>query len=429
VTALRRDLHAIVRAGIDAVEPGALVMRALADDPELTAADRFRVLAAGKAAAAMAAGASRTLGHRIFSGLIVATRPIAVAPPFETIAAGHPLPTAASELAGRRALALAASTAAHDRFLCLLSGGASALLAVPAPGISLDDKQQATRMLLMAGADITALNCVRKHLSQIKGGGLALRSAAGCHTLAISDVVGDDPAVIGSGPGVPDGSRFHDAVETLRRFGGIEAYPDAVRRRLLAGERGMLPETLAPGDPRAARATAAIIGSRMTAMDGACGAAERMGYRVVRIEEPIVGEARHAARDYVRRIAAQSRNVDGPLCIVSSGETTVRVTGAGKGGRNHEFVLAAAEDVQAFGRDVLLASVGTDGIDGPTDAAGAVADGSTIERARRLALDLQASLADNDSHAFFAALGDLVVTGETGTNVGDLQVFLRGRSG
>ena len=429
MTALRRDLHAIVRAGIDAVEPGALVMRALDADPELVAADRFRVIAAGKAAAAMAAGASRALGHRIASGLIVATTPIDVRPPFEAIAGGHPLPTAGSELAGRRALALAASAGPRDRLLCLLSGGASALLAAPAPGISLDDKQQTTRTLLLAGADITALNSVRKHLSQIKGGGLALRSAVGCHTLAISDVVGDDVAVIGSGPGVPDESRFHDAVEAVRRFGGIDAYPEAVRRRLLAGERGELPETLSPGDPRAARATAAIIGSRATAMDGACAAAARMGYRVVRIDDPVIGEARHAARDYVRRIAAQSRDVAGPLCVVSSGETTVRVTGAGKGGRNQEFVLAAAEDVQALGRDVLLASVGTDGIDGPTDAAGALADGSTIERARRLALDLHASLADNDSHAFFAALGDLVVTGETGTNVGDLQVFLRGPTG
>lgn len=427
MTALRRDFHAIVRAALDAAEPCALVMRALAADPEFAAGDRFRVVAAGKAAAAMAAGASRALNYRIASGLVVSTTPIAVAPPFESIAGGHPLPTAGSELAGRRALALAASTDSRERLLCLLSGGASALLAAPAPGITLDDKIETTRRLLLAGADITALNCVRKHLSQIKGGGLALRSSGGCHTLAISDVVGDDIAVIGSGPGVPDDSRFHDAVEALRRFGGIDAYPDAVRRRLLAGERGEFPETLAPGDARAARATATVIGNRMTAMEGACGAAERLGYRVVRIDEPVIGEARQAARDYVRRIAAQSRHVDGPLCVVSSGETTVRVTGAGKGGRNQEFVLAAAEDVQALGRDVLLGSVGTDGIDGPTEAAGALADGSTVERARRLALDLHASLDDNDSRTFFAALGDLVVTGETGTNVGDLQVFLRGR--
>jgi len=248
VTALRRDLHAIVRAGIEAAEPGALVMRALAAAPEFAAADRFHVLAAGKAAAAMAAGAARALGYRIASGLVVGTKPIEATAPFETIAGGHPLPTDGSARAGRRALALAASIDASGRLLCLLSGGASALLAAPAPGITLDDKKETTRRMLLAGADITALNCVRKHLSQIKGGGLALRSAAGCHTLAISDVVGDNVAVIGSGPGVPDDSRFHDAVEALRRFGGIDAYPDAVRRRLLAGERGEFPETLAPGD-------------------------------------------------------------------------------------------------------------------------------------------------------------------------------------
>lgn len=429
MTALRCDFDTIVRAGLDAVEPGALVMRALAADPEFAAGDRFHVLSAGKAAAAMAAGAVRALGYRIAGGLIVATKPLAVTPPFDTIAGGHPLPTAGSELAGRRALALAAATDGRDRLLCLLSGGASALLAAPAPGITLDDKKETTRRLLLEGADIAALNSVRKHLSQIKGGGLALRSAAGCHTLAISDVVGDDVAVIGSGPGVPDDSTFHDAVEALRRFGGIDRYPDGVRRRLLAGERGEFPETLSPGDARAARATAAIIGSRVTAMDGACAAAERLGYRVVRIDDAVVGEARQAARDYIRRIATEMRGFDGPLCVVSSGETTVRVRGAGVGGRNQEFVLAAAEDVHAFGRDVLLGSIGTDGIDGPTGAAGALADGSTVERARRLALDLNASLAANDSHTVFAALGDLVVTGETGTNVGDLQVFLRGRSG
>jgi glycerate 2-kinase len=429
VTALRRDFHTIVRAGIDAVEPGALVIRALEADPEFAARDRFCVLAAGKAAAAMAAGASRALGYRIASGLVVGTTPIAVAPPFETIAGGHPLPTGGSERAGRRALALAASIGARDRLLCLLSGGASALLAAPAPGVTLDDKTETTRRLLIEGADIAALNCVRKHLSQIKGGGLAFRSPSGCHTLALSDVAGDDVAVIGSGPGVPDESRFRDAIEALRRFGGFDAYPDAVRRRLLAGDRGEFPETLKPGDERAATATAAVIGNRISAMDGACAAAKRLGYRVVRIDDPVIGEARQAARDYVRRIAARLRELDGPLCVVSSGETTVRVVGIGKGGRNQEFVLAAAEDVQALGRDVLLGSVGTDGIDGPTDAAGALADGSTVERARRLALDLHASLDDNDSYAFFAALGDLVVTGETGTNVGDLQVFLRGRSG
>jgi glycerate 2-kinase len=424
---LRDDVDVIVRAALDAVEPEALVARALEADPEIGRSERIRVLCAGKAAAAMAAGASRVLGRRVVSGLVVGTKLVDVPAPFEMMAGGHPLPTAASEQAGRRALALAASVEPGERFLCLLSGGASALMAVPAPGISLEDKTDTTRRLLMAGADITALNCVRKHLSGIKGGGLALRSTSGCHTLAISDVVGDDVTVIGSGPGVPDCSRFTDAIEALREFGGLDTYPVAVRQRLVAGERGEYPETLDPDHERAQRVTSTVIGGRLNAMDGACAAAERLGYRVVRIDEPIVGEARQAAREHIQRIIAWTRGLRGPICVVSSGETTVRVTGGGMGGRNQEFVLAAAEDVQALGREVLFASVGTDGVDGPTHAAGALADGSSVERARRLGLDRAAALNDNNSHAFFAALGDLVVTGETGTNVGDLQLFLRGR--
>ncbi|HEX9369288.1 MAG TPA: MOFRL family protein, partial [Vicinamibacterales bacterium] len=230
------------------------------------------------------------------------------------------------------------------------------------------------------------------------------------------------------GPGVPDGSRFSDALDVLRRFGGLDAYPPAVVERLRIGERGDLPETLKPSDPRAAEATAAVIGSRLNAMDGACAAARRLGYQVVRIDRPVVGDAQLAARDHVQGIAARIRTLDGPVCIVSSGETTVHVTGTGRGGRNQEFALAAAGELSAFGPDAVLASVGTDGIDGPTDAAGAVVDGTTFDRARRLGLDPAAFLRNNDSHTFFAALGDLVIMGRTGTNVGDLQVFLANRA-
>jgi glycerate 2-kinase len=421
---LRRDVEAIVRAGIDGVEPERLVVRALERDAGIQSADPVRIVCAGKAAAAMAAGAARVLGRRIVSGLVVGPEPIEVAPPFEMIAGGHPLPTADSERAGRRALAVAESAPPGERFLCLLSGGASALMAAPAAGVSLEDKKETTRRLLRAGADITALNSVRKHLSDIKGGGLALRSAAGCHTLAISDVVGDDLAVIGSGPAVPDASRFSDAIDALRRFGGLDAYPAAVLERLRAGERGAWPETLKPSDARAARATASVIGSRLNAMDAAGDAARRLGYRVVQIDRPIIGEARQAAHDHLREIAARTRNLDGPLCVVSSGETTVSVTGSGKGGRNQEFALAVVDELAALGADAVLASAGTDGIDGPTDAAGAFVDGGTLERARRSGLDPATFMRDNDSYTFFEALGDLFVTGRTGTNVGDLQVFL-----
>src|SRR5260221_7416751 len=276
---LRRDLDEIVRAAIDGVEPGRLVVRALAMDPEAAGSRGVRVLCAGKGAAAMAAGSARALGPRIVRGLIVSPEVADAAPPFESMIGGHPLPTADSERAGRRGVALAESVRPGERFLCLLSGGASALMAAPASGVSLEDKKATTIRLLRTGADITAFNGVRKHLSDIKGGGLARRSAAGCHTLAISDVVGDEIAVIGSGPGVPDGSRFSDALDALRRFGGLDAYPPAVVERLRIGERGDLPETLKPSDPRAAEATAAVIGSRLNAMDGACPAAPRLGYQ------------------------------------------------------------------------------------------------------------------------------------------------------
>lgn len=426
---LRRDLQAIVRAGIDGVDPGMLVARALERDGAAHGTETVRLLCAGKASAAMAAGAVIIFGRRIVGGLVVGPEPIELDPPiFDLIAGGHPLPTVESEVAGRRALALAGSVRPGERLLCLLSGGASALMAAPAAGISLADKTATTSHLLRAGADISALNCVRKHLSDIKGGGLARRSAAGCHTLAISDVVGDDLGVIGSGPGVPDATTYADAIDALRQFGGPGAYPVSVVARLEAGARGGVPETLKPSDPRAASATAAVIGGRREAMDAACAAARGLGYDAVRIDRPIVGEARRAAIDYVREIRERIASPNGPVCVVSSGETTVHVTGTGRGGRNQEFALAAAGGLAALGSDVALASVGTDGIDGPTDAAGAVVDRATLERARQLGLDPIDFLHRNDTYAFFDALGDLVITGRTGTNVGDLQILLALRS-
>ena len=430
---LRRDLQAIVRAGIEGVEPSRLVARALEREDDADGTGAVRVVCAGKASAAMAAAAGDILGRRIASGLVVGPEtvrrpaPCGPPPPFEMIAGGHPLPTVDSERAGRRALALAASVRPGERLLCLLSGGASALMAVPASGLSFEDKKATTSRLLRAGADITSLNCVRKHLSDIKGGGLARRSISGCRTLAISDVVGDDLAVIGSGPGVPDASRYADAIDALREFGGLDAYPAAVVERLRAGERGDIPETLKPSDARAAHATAAVIGSRRDAMDAACAAARGLGYDILLVDRPVVGEARLAAIDYVREISARMASLDGGLCVVSSGETTVRVTGAGTGGRNQEFALAAAGELAGLGPGIALASVGTDGIDGPTDAAGAVVDATTVERARRLGLDPVEVLRRNDSYACFQALGDLVVTGPTGTNVGDLQILVARR--
>jgi hydroxypyruvate reductase len=372
----------------------------------------------------MANAAARRFGSAIRAGLVIASEAVSVPAAFGLIVGGHPLPTAASEAGGRKALALAESTTADDTLLVLISGGASALMALPADGVSLDDKRATTQRLLRAGADIYALNTVRKHLSAIKGGWLAARAPRACHTLVISDVVGDDLSVIASGPTVADASTFADALALLRRFGGEDAYPGPVVARLRAGAAGTVPETPKPGDARLASSTTTIIGSRRDAMAGAATEAASLGFHVARMDDPVVGEARTTAVAHLRAVIARAAGAARPACIVSSGETTVHVTGHGRGGRNQEFALAAAEPLAQAGGGALIASVGTDGIDGPTDAAGAIADATTISRARAAGLSPDRALSDNNAYAFFDALGDLIHTGPTGTNVGDLQVIL-----
>jgi glycerate 2-kinase len=372
----------------------------------------------------MAAAAARHLGAHIRAGLVVASTPAPVPQGFELIVGGHPIPSTESERAGRLALELAAQVGADEPLLVLVSGGASALMAVPAPGLTLDDKRAATDRLLREGADIHALNTVRKHLSAIKGGWLAARAGGAVDAFAISDVVGDDPSFIASGPTVVDASRFQDALDVIRRFGGESVYPSAVVTHLRRGADGAIPDTPKPGDQRLARSRTTVIGSRRNAMAGAVAEAERLGYHVHRLDDAVVGEARTTAIAHLRTVLAQARGFARPACIISSGETVVHVTGRGRGGRNQEFALAAAELLHQTGSPLIVASVGTDGIDGPTDAAGAVADSSTTLRARAAGLQPARYLADNNAHAFFDALGDLIHTGPTGTNVGDLQVIL-----
>jgi glycerate 2-kinase len=374
----------------------------------------------------MAAAAARWLGPRIRAGLVIGASPAETPAGLESIVGGHPLPTAASEAAGRQALALAASITADETLFVLISGGASALMAVPADGITLDDKRATTQRLLRAGADIHALNTVRKHLSAVKGGWLAARSPGACHTLVVSDVVGDDLSVIASGPTVADASRFQDALDVLARCDGEAVYPPAVVARLRRGAAGadVVLETPKPGDPRLARTSTTIVGSRRDAMAGALAAATSLGYTILRLDDPVVGDARTIAVSHVRAALALAAGIGLPACIVSSGETTVHVTGAGKGGRNQEFALAAAGVLAELRASAIVASVGTDGIDGPTDAAGAIADPTTIARAHAAGLSPERYLDDNNAYAFFGALGDLIHTGPTGTNVGDLQVIL-----
>jgi hydroxypyruvate reductase len=337
---------------------------------------------------------------------------------------GHPLPTQGSVDAAARALAIAHDSGPNDLLVVLLSGGGSALMAMPAGGVSLADKQETARRLMANGADIHDLNTVRKHLSAIKGGQLAAASAAPVMTLAISDVVGDDVSVIASGPTVPDISTFADALAILTRRGGTDAYPSSIVARLRAGADGRIAETPSPDDPRLARATARIIGPQRGAVDGARAAAAGLGYHVIVIDAPVTGEARAAARAHVATVARMIGGRPRPLCVISSGETTVTVRGQGTGGRNQEFALAMAPLLTALGGETAGASIGTDGIDGPTDAAGAIVDGTTLSRAAALSLDPAGFLDDNNAYVFFDRLGDLVRTGPTNTNVGDLQVML-----
>lgn len=425
-------MRAIARAALAAVEPSLLVERALGRDP--LPPGPIRLLAVGKAAAAMALGAMRTIGDRVASGLVIGPSdpPVStLAPPLRFIRGDHPVPGHGSERAGREALDALSANGAHQDdpggfALVLLSGGASALMAVPADGLTLEDKQKTTDRLLREGVPIGELNAVRKHLSAVKGGWLAVASSMPVVTLAISDVVGDDPAVIGSGPTVADTSRFVDALAIVMAAGGRRAFPEAVVARLEAGARGTLTETPKPGDPRLARSRWMLIGGRFDAMAAATLEAGVRGYRTQVRNAPVIGDARHAAASWLRELTGRVGQ-PGHLCLVSSGETTVKVTGTGRGGRNQEFALATVETLAQLARPVALASVGTDGVDGPTDAAGAIVQSDTLSRAAAAGLPpASAFLANNDSYSFFSALGDLIKTGPTGTNVGDLQICLIG---
>jgi hydroxypyruvate reductase len=418
-----------VRAAIDGVDAGRLVQRAL-DDADvvgpLQRAQHVDVIAAGKAAGVMlnafASGSSAPVRSVLAIG---PERPALLPEGAEWRDGGHPLPTGDSVAAAIRALELAGGAAEGDLLLVLLSGGGSALMALPADGVTLTEKQQVARTLMAQGADIHELNTVRKHLSAIKGGQLAGATRGSTLTLAVSDVVGDDLSVIASGPTVPDDSTFARALDVLGDRGGHAAYPAAVVERLRRGAAGAVAETPKPGDARLARAAARVIGPQRGAIEGARQSAESLGYHVHVVREPVTGEARVAALDYVERLSAAARTQPRPLCIISSGETTVTVRGSGKGGRNQEFALALASTLGRLGPEVAAASVGTDGIDGPTDAAGAVVDDSTLARAAAAGLAAPDTyLAANNSYAFFSALGDLIRTGPTCTNVGDLQVIL-----
>jgi hydroxypyruvate reductase len=383
----------------------------------------IRLIAAGKAARPMADAFAQLFRGKV-TGALVAGPSIGHASlptDWQTLSPLHPFPDHVSVEAGVRALELARE-AGEGRLVVLLSGGASSMLCVPSEGLAVDDKRETARLLMDGGVPIHELNCVRKHLSAIKGGRLGALAGSSL-TIAISDVhhpVEDDPSVIGSGPTVPDATTFVTALEVVSP---LRAIPDRVRRHLERGAAGLVPETIKPDDPRLAQAEFHVIGNRRTALAGAAARAEALGYDVTILGDATRGEAREASKGFIERAARTATPVR-PVCVLAAGETTVHVTGHGRGGRNQEFVLAAVGRLNAFGPAVVLASAGTDGQDGPTDAAGAIADSETAVRAELKGLDEVRALANNDAYPFFASLGDLIFSGPTGTNVGDVQILL-----
>jgi glycerate 2-kinase len=432
---LRRDLATIIQAAIAAVDAARLVERALADQAMvamLRAARHVDAVSAGKAAAAMLAGfaAASPVAIRSMLGVGPVGPGVSAAtlPPGAAWQAGaHPVPDERSVAAARRVIDTAEATSPADLLVVLLSGGASAMMAMPAGELSLADKRRTNELLLRAGASIGELNIVRKHLSAVKGGRLAASAHGPVLTLAISDVVGDDLSTIASGPTVPDPTTFAQALDVLDRCGGRHLFPSPVIRWLTRGAGDPVTETPKPDHPRFERSLARVIGSRLTAVEGATRAAASIGYRIYPIEAPVVGEARLAGRALIEAASgALTLREATPLCIVASGETTVQVKGHGRGGRNQECALAMALTLETLGSPVVAASVGTDGVDGPTDAAGAIVDSTTLSRAAAAELIPEVYLNDNDTYTFFNNLGDLLRTGPTGTNVGDLQVILIG---
>jgi len=428
----RADLMRIFAAAVAAVEPRRVVDGIF--DGSLPGTDqiattieqarRVSLLAAGKAALGMTLATREKIGSKVHRALVVVPGPAAPQSEgeFSIMAAAHPTPDVSSEAAGRAALQFVADAQGDQLIVFLLSGGASSLMAVPAEGLILEHKVAVSLALMNSGASIHELNTVRRHLSAIKGGQMLLAARAKFLTVIISDVPGNDVATIGSGPTAADPTTYYDAIAILKRRGVWGRAPEAVRHHLERGVAGEVRETLKNDDSALQRACNVVVADNGTAVEAAYHRAAELGYEVDRYCD-LSGDANEAGRALGAYLCRLERK---RICVIAGGETVVKLKGRGKGGRAQQAALAAAVELASSGTNRRIAALfaGTDGIDGPTDAAGAIATPDTVTRAAEAKLDPQRALAGNDCYSFFKALGDLVITGPTGTNVADIFVGL-----
>lgn len=437
---LKLDARVILDSVLDAVDPCKAVHLHVTREGYFLKVDSHRydlreigrviVVGAGKASARMAVAIEEILGDFISDGLINVKyghgEPLKKITVWE---AGHPVPDQSGIEGTRRLLTFVEDARENDLVISLISGGGSSLLPLPASGIDLQAKQETTQALLQSGATIHQVNAVRKHISGVKGGRLAEAAApARVVTLLLSDVIGDDLDVIASGPTVPDTTTFATALDVLTLYNLTGHVPGNVLSHLEAGARGEKPETPKPGDPVFRNVVNVIVANNASAIQAAADKANSLGYTPLVLSSVVQGEAREVGRvmaAIAREISMTGRPVASPACVIAGGETTVTLKGKGVGGRNQELALAASLDLENTD-NILLLAAGTDGTDGPTDAAGAIVSGNTLSVARQLGLSARDYLNNNDSYHFFQSTGDLVMTGPTGTNVMDIILLLAG---
>jgi hydroxypyruvate reductase len=441
IAKMREHAMQIFQAGLQAVDPVEAIERHIRIEKDLLFIgdrqfdlkdfDRIVVVGAGKAVAPMAKAVEDLLEDRISDGVIVVKDEHGL--PLKKIKvceASHPVPDERGVKGTEEILSLVKKAGERDLVICLISGGGSALLIAPVGDISLEDKQNATKLLLACGATIHEFNTVRKHLSRAKGGRLAQMAYPSTVTsLILSDVVGDDLDVIASGPTVPDSSTFDDAEQILKGYGVWDQLASTVRSHLAKGSAGQIEDTPKSDNAAFQKCSQVLVGTNLQALKAASKTAEKLGYRPLILSSKVEGEAREVAKFYTaiaREVLSSEYPLKPPVCVLAGGETTVTLTGEGRGGRNQEFALAAALAIAGLDNVVIL-SGGTDGTDGPTDAAGAIADGTTVARALEKDLVPKDFLRRNDSYNFFQKLEDLLMTGPTRTNVMDMYMLLIGK--